>query len=293
MTGFYSEKGIVCQNLIHEIRNKKIPCFHCSYGIFSPFWEQRKTAFLCPHLTAVWKARCRDQPPFARSYLLTEPERPNGFVEHAAVGRYSTNVQKITCPTIVPQGQTKVTQVWDCVLQCISNLKAASLAGWQQPEDTAVLTPYLYMRGEIEKACDIQTTQCIFLQYYIIVCWITELNTSGAPYVGMSLCVRACVCLRVRRMNGEWKRSRFGFCRVNAETRPALDKEPQRVFSLPSLFLSLTVMPAPPPPPYRSTHKDTCKQHTTKHTQQYMARGVISLCPIKILLQLTFHIPDN
>lgn len=48
----------------------------------------------------------------------------------------------------MPRGRTKVTQVWDCGLQCISNQKAAILAGCMQPEDTAVLTLHLYWEGK-------------------------------------------------------------------------------------------------------------------------------------------------
>lgn len=58
---------------------------------------------------------------------------------------------------------------------------------------------------------------------------------------------------------------------------------PKAFFFLYGFFLFLTVIPAPLPL-QKHTHRHMHPTHKGKHTQQCMARGVVSLCPIKILL---------
>lgn len=80
---------------------------------------------------------------------------------------------------------------------------------------------------------------------------------------------------------GEWKTWRLSFCGVYAETRPALDEEPQRGLSL-SLALSFTVIPVPPSP-HSITHKGTSMHrtqpsiHRHTHAAVYGQRGYRSL----------------
>ncbi len=179
--------------------------------------------------------------------------------------------------------------------------KAASLAGCQQPEDTAVLMLHLSTRGENEKACGIQTTQCIFLDFTLYIAEsLNQISRARHTVVGRLACwdepVRACMCFTESEEN-EWRVKEITLQFLQAVCRNQASAGQGAPKGLFSISFSLPHCKPCSPSPFLLTKTHACSTHshahTVIHTQQYLARGVISFCPIKTLLQLTFHIPDN